>query len=76
MESWEFRFSFYKAKCDKNLAVPGLFNSLLGVWMSDETCFLVFDILHPTLLVIDRKFIPAARPSHCKDLGKDCLHRD
>ena len=30
----------------KSSAAPRFFNSLLGVWMSDETLFLVFDIFH------------------------------
>ena len=29
----------------KNSAAPRFFNPLLGVWISDETLFLVFDIL-------------------------------
>ena len=31
-----------------NSAAPRFFNSLLSVWISDETLFLVFDILHET----------------------------
>ena len=30
----------------KNLVLPSFFNPLCGIWFSDETLFLVFDILH------------------------------
>ena len=30
----------------KNLAIASFFNSLLSVWISDETLHLVYDILH------------------------------
>ena len=33
----------------KNSAAPRFFNPLLSVWISDETLFLVFDILLPKL---------------------------
>ena len=33
----------------KNSAAPRFFNPLLSVWISDETLFLVFDILHRKL---------------------------
>ena len=31
----------------KNSAIASFFNPLLGVWISDETLFLVYDVLHP-----------------------------
>ena len=31
---------------EKNSACASFFNPLLSVWISDETLFLVFDILH------------------------------
>ena len=35
----------------KNLAVPSFLNPLLGVWIPDETLFLLFDIiLHHKLI--------------------------
>ena len=35
----------------KNLAAPCFVNSLLSVWISDETLILVFDISHPYNLI-------------------------
>jgi len=32
-------------RCSSNSAAPSFFNPLLSVWISDETLFLVFDIL-------------------------------
>ena len=34
----------------KNLATPRFSNLLLGIWKSEETLFLVFDILHDNVL--------------------------
>ena len=33
----------------KNSAAPRFSNLLLGVWKSEETLFLVFDLLHPMI---------------------------
>jgi len=47
----------------KNSAAPRLFNPLFSVWISDDTLFLVFDILQKEsmftvrILIIDDKFI-------------------
>ena len=45
----------------KNLAVPHFFNPLLSVWISDETLFLVFDILNQTLLGLWSSSLPRSR---------------
>ena len=36
----------------KNSAAPRFSNPLLGVWKSEETFFLVFDLLHLSLLML------------------------
>lgn len=39
----------------KNLGYASVFNPLLSVWISDETLFLVFDILHKVQLLNKRE---------------------
>ena len=38
----------------KNAAVPRFSNLLLGVWKSEETLFLVFDLLHHNYIVFEK----------------------
>ena len=44
------RFGYVKL-VKKNSAAPRFFNPLLSVWISDETLFLVFDILLQIVIV-------------------------
>ena len=59
----------------KNLAVPCFFSPLLSVWISDETLFLMFDILHESCFIMILTFLTAGSseydggPGHILSLG-------
>ena len=49
LETVFYRLSKHLEFRQKYSAARRIFNSLLGVWISDETLSLVFDVLLPTL---------------------------
>ena len=54
----------------KNSAAPRFFNLLLSVWISDETRFLVFDILHSALSPVNHD---SHRNQQCHTHRKELL---